>query len=60
MRQALEGIVSMRPDVVYTIIFLKDKIYLGTPTVLGMTNEPRGPDRVWVKAGVQSIAKRHQ
>jgi hypothetical protein len=25
----------MRPDVVYTVIFLKDKNYLGAPTVLG-------------------------
>jgi hypothetical protein len=25
----------MRPDVVYTVIFLKDKNFLGTPTVLG-------------------------
>ena len=25
----------MKPEVVYTVIFLKDKTYLGSPTVLG-------------------------
>ena len=27
--------MTMRPDVVYTVIFLKDKKYLASPTVLG-------------------------